>query len=233
MDYTLVFLPCNIILRYRKPLKHFLHSGRAGAGLLCTEAIVFVHWQTLSQTVSHAKHSRDSPPAANSLGWERLLLVQHTAFESAQRSPLVYFYNWWAWLKPQMVLERKTWLAEQATAQNKQRFWQDTATVKQKGQKKCNFTQTTSEDDWIKSWFLSGLLPSAVLDQQIRLIIHHLQFWSGQKLHIHSWMWLFIKSIMYVNRLFGERTDVQLKCSFYKSIWFIIFLSSKHGEKQI
>lgn len=59
-------------IQYRKLLKHVLHSSRREAELLCTEAIVLVRWQTPNQTMSQAKHSLNSPPAANGTGWERL-----------------------------------------------------------------------------------------------------------------------------------------------------------------
>lgn len=79
---------------YQKLLRHVLHSSRAGAALLCTETIVFIHWQTPNQTMSHAKHSWDFPPAANSTGWEMLLPVHHAAFKSAQHPSQVYIYDW-------------------------------------------------------------------------------------------------------------------------------------------
>lgn len=66
---------------------------RGEAGPLCTEAIVFVHWQTAHQTMSHAKHSLNSPPAANGMAWERLKPAHHTAFELTQHWNLVYLYK--------------------------------------------------------------------------------------------------------------------------------------------
>lgn len=39
------------------------------------------------------RHSLNSLPAANSMGWERLQPVQHTDFESALNSSLVHFHG--------------------------------------------------------------------------------------------------------------------------------------------
>lgn len=61
----------------RKPLKRVLNSSRREVRPLCTQAIVFVRWQTPNQTMSHAKHSLNCPPAAN-MGWERSELVEDT-----------------------------------------------------------------------------------------------------------------------------------------------------------
>lgn len=71
----LVCSQSNTILRYTvsETVKACFAFQQERAGLLCTEAIVFVHWQTPNQTMSHAKHSLSSPPTSNSTGWESSL----------------------------------------------------------------------------------------------------------------------------------------------------------------
>lgn len=137
------------------------------AALLCTETIVFIHWQRPNQTMSHAKHSKGSPPAANSMGWKMLLPNHPTDPESAQHPSLVYFYSWGAQLNEYMCLKMKICFTGH---KKKNRVWMGFGRImllwnkKNCAEMKFNFTQATKRcslpatEDWILRLFLTLFL---------------------------------------------------------------------------